>query len=50
VTSFGIADVLMTLMGRAVKPGVPRSRMKQEMPPRPFALSVRAHTSPHGAS
>ena len=40
----------MTLMGRAVKPGVPRSRMKHEIPPRPLVLSVRAHTRPHGAS
>ena len=40
----------MTRIGFAVKPGVPRSTMKQEMPARPFALSVRAHTSPHGAS
>src|SRR2546427_1714979 len=50
VTSFGIADVLMTLMLRAVKPGVPCSTMKHEILARPFALSVRAHTRPHGAS
>ena len=34
----------------AVKPGVPRSRTKHEMPERPFARSVRAHTMPQGAS
>ncbi len=50
LTSLGIAEVRITRMGLAVKPGVPCSRMKHEMPPRPFPLSVRAKTMPHGAS
>ncbi len=37
----------MVRMGVAVKPGVPGSRMKQEMPARPFSLFVRANTTPH---
>ena len=45
-----MAEVRIIRMGLAVKPGVPCSRMKQEMPARPFALSVRANTMPHGAS
>ena len=34
-------------MGRAVKPGVPFSMMKQLIPARPLARSVRAKTTPH---
>ncbi len=49
VTSLGIDAVRMVRMFFAVKPGVPGSRMKQEMPARPFSLLVRAHTSPHFA-
>ena len=45
-----MAEVRITRIGFAVNPGVPRSRMKHEMPARPLALSVRAHTMPHGAS
>ena len=30
-----------------MKPGVPGSRMKQEMPARPFSLLLRANTMPH---
>jgi hypothetical protein len=37
-------------MGFAVKPGVPLSMMKQLMPARPFAASVRTNTTPHSAS
>src|SRR5262249_60954647 len=48
--SLGTAEVRMTRIGFAVKPGVPRSTMKQEIPARPLALSVRAQTRPHGAS
>src|SRR5437879_12885857 len=39
--------VRIVRMGFAVKPGVPGSRMKHEMPARPFSLLVRAQTIPH---
>ena len=42
-----MACVRIVRMGLAVKPGVPGSRMKQEMPARPFSLLVRANTTPH---
>ena len=44
-----MAEVRIVRMGVAVNPGVPFSRMKQEMPARPLPLSVRANTMPHGA-
>ena len=46
-TSLGIAAVRSVRMFFQEKPGVPGSRMKQEMPPRPFSLLVRAKTMPH---
>src|SRR2546428_3144311 len=49
-TSFGTATVRIVRIGRAVKPGVPFSMMKQEIPSRPFARSVRTKTTPHSAS
>src|SRR5262249_31516197 len=48
-TSLGIDCVRIVRMGFAVNPGVPGSRMKQEIPARPFSLFVRAHTTPHFA-
>ncbi len=45
-----MAEVRITRIGVAWKPGVPCSTMKQEMPPRPLPRSVRANTMPHGAS
>ena len=48
-TSFGIAAVRMVRMFFHVKPGVPGSTMKHEMPPRPFSLLLRANTMPHFA-
>ena len=49
-TSFGTATVRMVRIGRAVKPGVPLSMMKQLIPSRPFAALVRTKTTPHSAS
>ena len=47
LTSLGIAEVRITRMGLAVKPGVPCSRMKQEMPAAALALvGAREHDAP----
>jgi hypothetical protein len=49
-TSVGTDAVRIVRIGVAVKPGVPRSTMKHEMPARPRRGSVRANTTPQGAS
>ena len=48
--SFGTATVRIVRIGRAVKPGVPFSTTKHEIPSRPFVRSVRTKTTPHSAS